>query len=63
MTPEVFLVKAMRHVESKSIRQWVTDEKNYPRFVELAGKAMDRKLDDEYLAGYIMCLALEGPAV
>lgn len=63
MTPEVFLTKSMQLVESKATRQWVTTEHNYPIFIEMAALAIKKGLPEESLAGYIMCLALDGPGL
>lgn len=61
MNAEELFVAALTHVESAGIREWATSPTSRPLFVELAGKAIEKKgptSDPVRFATYIVCLAI-----
>jgi len=53
-----FLATALARVESVSIRDWAKSEQNYPIWVKLAEKALEKKTDVQMFIAYIVSTAI-----
>lgn len=60
-TAAQFLDEALARVESKSIREWASSERNRPIWEEIAGKALQNKgpsADPSMFAAYVVATAI-----
>jgi hypothetical protein len=59
MTATEFFEASLAKVESKSIREWATSERNRPIWIDIAQQALDNgKSDTDGFAAYIVVTAM-----